>query len=155
MVSIFIAEAFQPVIAALHRGVGLQTLQELSLKSYLLGEGFKNFVYALGGSGCANHTVTLSFSYCGIGLEGTRALADLIRDDGLPALECLSLKGDREIQDEGVVALAEALRGAPRTLLKKLYLKKVGMCDEGMVALASGVCRAPREPGAIEGARPV
>jgi len=37
------------------------------------------------------------------------------------------------------VALAEALRGAPWTLLKELNLKKVGMCDEGMVALASAV----------------
>ena len=50
----FNAEAFQPVIAALHRGVGLQTLQEVSLKSCLLGKDFKNLVYALGGSSCAN-----------------------------------------------------------------------------------------------------
>lgn len=133
------AEAFQPVIAALRRGIGLQTLQEVSLKSCVLGEGFKDFVHALEGSSCANHLVALSFSFCRVDLEGARALADLIRYDGLPALENLNLRGKRGIQDEGVVALADSLRKAPRTRLKLLNLNKVRMCDLGMAAFASTV----------------
>jgi len=78
----------------------------------------------------------LSYFICGIGIDGARALANLLRGDGLPALNKLSLDCNR-IQDEGVVALANALCVAPRTLRKELNLRNVGMGDVGMATLAS------------------
>lgn len=66
-------------------------------------------------------------------------MADLLRRDGLPALEKLCLKWNPRVRDKGVVALAEALQEAPRTLLVELGLRNVGMHDSGMTALASSV----------------
>lgn len=131
------AVAFQPVIAALHRGVGLRFLQEIGLNSCTLGDGhFCDFLQALKGSGCAERMLTLSFLDCGIGVDGARALANLLRADGLPALENLMLGVNRNIGDEGAVALGGGLIEAPRTMLKELDLR-VGMGDVGMAALAS------------------
>ena len=84
----------------------------------------------------------LSSNECGIGVEGAHALADLLRRDGLPALETLCFSGNK-IQDEGVVALAEALCEMPQTSLKELDLADVDMSDVGMKALALLVRRGP------------
>lgn len=129
---------FQPVIAALHRGVGLRNLEEIKLTFCALGDAhFSNFLDALKSSGCAERMVTLEFSNCGVGAEGARALGDLLRRDGLPALERLDLGGNDGMGDEGVAALASGLGEAPRTMLKLLDLNYTGMGDVGMVALAS------------------
>jgi len=80
--------------------------------------------------------VRLSFFNCGIGVDGARALADLLRGDGHPALKSLELGCDQNIGDEGAVALAGGLCEAPRTMLKTLNLG-VRMGDVGMAALAS------------------
>ena len=70
------------------------------------------------------------------GVDGARALADLLRGDGLPALISLKLGLNKNIGDEGAVALAGGLCEAPRTMLKNINLR-VGMGDVGMAALAS------------------
>jgi len=131
------ATALQAVIAALHRGVGLQHLQNINLSSCIIGDvHFSDLLDALKGSGCAAQMVRLSFFKCGIGVDGARALADLLRGDGLPALEHLVLGFNQNTGDEGAVALAGGLCEAPRTMLKELDLG-VGMGDVGMAALAS------------------
>jgi hypothetical protein len=127
---VLFAKSFQPVIRALHRGFGLQALQELKFNDCLLGEGdFVAFAGALKSSGCANNLVKLWFGICWIDFGGANALAKLIRQDALPALKKLILFGNGQIGDEGVMDLGEALRDAPRTLLSKLNLKGVGMCE--------------------------
>lgn len=90
----FGAAPFQPVITALQHGIGLKLLQAAAFSYCELGD--------LESSGCANQMTVLSFTSCQIGVEGARTLADLLRLDGLPALESL------RIRNEGVVALAEA-----------------------------------------------
>ena len=129
---------FQPVIAALHRGIGLQKLQDIHITDCVIGDAnFGDFLQALKGSGCADRMMVLSFWNCGIGVEGARALANLLRRDELPALEVLSLIDNAEMGDEGVAALASGLGEAPRTMLTHLDLTYVGMGDVGMTALAS------------------
>lgn len=63
----------------------------------------------------------------------------MIGRERFTALEMLLLHEIPRISDEGVVALAEALRNASQTFLKRLDLVNVGMCDRGMAALASVV----------------
>lgn len=59
---VLFAKSFQPVIRALHRGVGLQALQELKFNDCLLGDGdFVAFTGALKSSGCADNLVKLWF----------------------------------------------------------------------------------------------
>lgn len=133
------ATVFQPVIAALHRGIGLRNLRQVCLSICLMGDVlFRVFLGALDDSGCAERMEDLSFYDCGIGFEGANALADLLRRDLFPALESISLS-ENEIRDEGVVALAKGLCEAPRTSLKELKLDDVGMGDVGLAALASVV----------------
>ena len=86
--------------------------------------------------------VRLSFVNCGIGVDGARALADLLRGDGHPALKSLELGCDQNIGDEGAVVLAGGLCEAPRTMLKELELG-VGMGYVGMAALASVIEHGP------------
>lgn len=130
--------AFQPVIAALHRGVGLRNLEEIELSHCALGDGlFCDFLEALTSSVCAKRMMNLQFTCCGIGVEGARALANILRGDGLPALKMLALDGNYDMGDEGAAALACGLGEAPRTMLTNLELDEVGMGDGGMVALAS------------------
>ena len=113
------AAAFQPVIAALHRGVGLPFLQDINVGNCTIGDGhFCDFLQALKSSGRAERMLALSFVNCGIGVDGARALANLLRGNGLPALEHLILDWNGSIGDEGVVALARGLIEAPRTMLK-------------------------------------
>jgi hypothetical protein len=129
---------FQSVIAALHRGVGLQNLQEMCLLGCTLGDAhFGDFFQALEGSAFAEQMAVLSFRDCEIGVEGACALANLLRRDGLPALKYLFLIGNAEMGDEGIAALASGLAEAPRTMLRWLYLNCTGMGDVGMATLAS------------------
>ena len=129
--------AFQPVIAALHGGIGLRNLKEIRLISCMLGdEHFDDFLKALGDSGIAERMMLLSFYRCEIGAEGAWSLAKLLRRDGLPGLQKLYLD-ENAIRDEGVVALAGGLREAPRTMLREFCLNDIGMGDVGMAALAS------------------
>lgn len=108
------AAAFQPVIATLYRGIGLRNLQNISVECCALGDAhFCVFVEALEGSGCAERMVSLGFHECGIAAEGVRALANLLRRGGLPALQELSLSDNDGIGDEDIVPLAAALREAP------------------------------------------
>ena len=126
------------VIVALHRGVGLRNLEEISLSFFKLGDGlFCDFLEALKYSVCAERMITLEFDSCDIGAEGARALANIIRGDGLPALKKLSLGGNSHMGEEGVAALACGLGEAPRTMLTCLELDEMGMGDGGIVALAS------------------
>ena len=115
----------------------LHHLQSIDLSSCTIGDvHFSDFLDALKGSGCAAQMVRLSFVNCGIGVDGARALADLLHGDGLPALERLELGLNQNIGDEGAVVLAGGLCEAPRTMLKELELG-VGMGYVGMAALAS------------------
>ena len=94
------AAAFQSVIAALHRGVGLN-LQDIDLSSCMISDvHFSDFLDALKSSGCAAQMVRLSFFKCGIGVNGACALASLLRADGLPALEILVLGLNQNIEDK-------------------------------------------------------
>ena len=94
------AAAFQSVIAALHRGVGLN-LQDIDLSSCMISDvHFSDFLDALKSSGCAAQMVRLSFFKCGIGVNGACALASLLRADGLPALEILVLGLNQNIGDK-------------------------------------------------------
>lgn len=92
---------------------------------------------ALEDSGCAKRLKVLSIDNCNVGEEETRALADLLCRDDLPALEDLSLHGNADITDAGVVALADALLKSTKTSLRSLILSIVGMGDEGIAALSS------------------
>lgn len=124
------AAASQPIIAALHRGVGLRNLKDIQLHDCMIGDAhFINFLDALKGSGCAEQMLHLTFHDCEIGVEGARALANLLRGDGLLALETLTLDRNDSIGDEGAVALANALCEAPRTLLEELNWHFIGMGD--------------------------
>ena len=132
------AAAFQPVIAALQRGIGLRNLQSIEVWCCALGDAhFCEFLEALEYSGCAKQMVELSFPECRICVEGACALASLHRRDGLPALEVMGLSSNDGIGDEGIVPLARALCEAPLTILRHLNLQDVGLGNEGMAALAS------------------
>lgn len=132
------ATPFQPVITALQRGVRMKALQEVELYYCKIGDvKFGEFLSALESSGCADGMTVLSFDNCGIYDGGARALARLLRRDGLPALEKLRLSSSRGISDGGVVALAKALEEAPRTLLVELNLGYMDMGDLGIAAAAS------------------
>lgn len=93
--------ASQPVIAALHGGIGLRNLKEITLISCMLGdEHFDDFLKALGDSGMAERMILLSFFKCEIGAEGARSLAKMLHRDGLPGLQKLYLD-DNAIRGPG------------------------------------------------------
>jgi len=132
------AAGFQPVIAALQRGIALRNLQNIDVWCCALGDAhFCEFLEDLRFSGCAKQMVGSLFSECRICVEGACALASLLRRDRLPTLEVLGLSSNDGIGDEGIVPLAGALCEAPRTILRQLNLQDVGLGNEGMAALAS------------------
>lgn len=134
------AGVLQPVIATLHRGVGLQSLERISVSGFALGDvGFTEFLAALEGSGRAQQIVMLSFWGCNIGVERARALADLLSRGVLPALKSICLAWNTLLGDQGVVALLGAVQEVPHRSLSELDLSNVGMCDGGMATLASAV----------------
>lgn len=128
--------ALQPIMAVLRHGIGLQNLEKISLSGFDLDDVlFIGFFNALKDSGCAKRMVELSLKAG----KGVGALADLLRREAFPALEVLHFEDCVDVTDEGVVALAEALRDAQRTCLRDLKLSKVGMCDADIGALASAI----------------
>ena len=70
----------------------------------------------------------------GIGVEGARSLARLMKADGSRSCATLDLAAN-SIGDEGVVALVDGLRG--NTGLRKLNLSGCKISDQGAIALAS------------------
>jgi hypothetical protein len=129
--------ALQAISAALRHGA-LQNLQELEMRGChcVYGE-VGDFVDALGGSGCTTRLKALSFDGCKVDDDGMRAFADLLSQDGFPALKSLCFTYNWGITDIGAVALANALLKATRTFLTHLILDGMNMGDEGIVALAS------------------
>jgi len=74
-----------------------------------------------------------------IGVEGARALADVIGREVLPALQGMSLYHNPKVSDEGLIVLAEAMGNTSRSFLRKLVIVNIGMSDRGMAALESVV----------------
>jgi hypothetical protein len=137
--------ALQAISAALRHGV-LQNLVEITLENCDLRNGaVRDFLGALEDSGCAKRLKGLRLECSKAEKEDMRALADFLCRDTLPALEELSLHGNPNITDVGVVSLAEALLKATQTSLRVLTLSDVGMGDEGIAALSSLIYRGRME----------
>lgn len=131
-------DALQPLIAALCGGIGLQKLESIIFAGFDLNHVLFNvFLESLGGSACGEGLLRMSFEGCEIGVERMRVLAGLLRRDLLPSLEALLFYHCVGIEDEGVVALADALRDGKQTSLRELELESVRVCDVGIGALAS------------------
>ena len=137
------------VIMALRHGA-LLNLQKLDLRIYEPLEEEEDvtnlpadFADALEYSFCAKRLVSLRFRNCNLSAEGLRALAGPLRRGAFPALEELYFSGNRDMRDEGVVALAEAMLNAAQTSLRSLDMGNVGTRDAGYATLASVVqqCR--------------
>jgi len=128
----FGAEAFQPIIQTLYRRIGLQNLEKVLLQCRMSAD----LLAAFESSRSAKGLVALVLR-CDIGVEGARALADVIGRNIFPALEMLLLYDNPRVSDEGAIVLAEALGNASRPFLRILDLVNIGMCDRGMSALAS------------------
>lgn len=98
-----------------------------------------DFADALEHSGCAQRLVSLHFPSCYLTPERLQAVVGLLGHGGFPALKELDFSGNRDMRDEEVVSLAEALMGATKTRLWNLNLNNWLMGDEGIAALASVV----------------
>lgn len=133
-----IGGAVLQAISAALRHRALQNLQELELRGCHCVDGeFGGFVDALEGYGCPTRLRAFSFTGCEVDHDGMRAFADLLAQDGFPALKSLNFSFNRGVTDVGVVALANALSSATRTFLIHLSLASMKIGDEGIVALAS------------------
>ena len=129
--------ALQAISAALRVGA-LQNLQVLKIKGCHCIDGeVRDFMDALGGSSCTTRLGALSFSGCEVDDDGMRAFADLLSQDGFPALKSLRFTYNWGITDGGAVALVNALLNATWTSLTHLILNCMNMGEEGVVALAS------------------
>lgn len=139
------AVVLQSITAALSRGV-LQNLTELQLWRCSMGDGvIKDFMDALEATGCAMRLTTLYFALCGFRVEDVNAVVDLISRSAFSALQQISLIGNPNITDVGIMAFAEALLKSTQTRLEVLGLCDVGMGEEGIAALASLVSQGRME----------
>jgi len=132
--TMFDSTVLQAVKYAL-RHDSLQNLVEFDMEKCDLGNGaVRDFTNALKDSECAKWLKMLSIECCDIVEEDARALADLLCQDALPALEDLCVQGNSHITDVGVVALfAECLLKSMQNSLIRLYLSEVAMGDQGIV----------------------
>jgi len=80
--------------------------------------------------------VDLCLHDCELVVDGIHAFADLLGEEGFPALKELRLSKDPGIKDVGLVTLAEGLIKATTTYLRVMDLNGAGMGDKGIAALA-------------------
>ena len=126
------------VVSAAMRHGALQNLEKLKIHiSAGGGKDVRELMDALKASGCARRLKNICLQNCEVVVDGIRTFADLLGEDGFPALKELRLSDDPGIKDVGVELLAEGLVKAMTTYLTVLDLDDVGMGDKGIAALAS------------------
>lgn len=89
--SVLSGGALLSLSAAMCHGA-LQKLEELDIRNCMRdGRDVGNFMDALKTSGCARRLEYLCLDDCGIVVDGIRAFADLLGEEGFPALKELDL----------------------------------------------------------------
>ena len=134
------------ITAALRHGALLKLLK-LQLSECVVGDGdVKDFMDALEESGCVKQLAILNFPDCRMVEGRMHPLADVLCRDAFPPLKELSLLGNGELKDEGVVAT--------QTSLTKLNLRSADIGNESVTAIASFIY-AGRMGQLKEGVKPV
>lgn len=116
----------------------MQKLEELEIRN-CMGDGkdVREFMGSLKASGFATRLKNLCLDDCEVLVDGLRAFADLLGEEGFPALKQLRLVNDPGVKNVGVEILVEGLVKITTTNLTVLDLSRVGMGDQGIAAVAA------------------
>ncbi|BBN06180.1 hypothetical protein MPTK1_3g19080 [Marchantia polymorpha subsp. ruderalis] len=126
----------------------LPALEDLSLQGLVDEEGVVALLKALE-LGKVGEFKNLDMSNCKFGLEGAKALADVLQTPQFSTLRLLDLQGNPAIDDAAILALSAAFKSNNLSNLRCLGLKKVSMSGAGLLELAS-VLESGHLPGLME-----